>query len=74
MQAVMVIVVEPAGKSFSEVVTGCIAAEAVEFFFIGLVAAFDFAVEAGGARRNEAVLSLKALAHGRKGVDFDGAV
>jgi len=48
--------------------------EAVEFFFIGLMATFDFAIEARSAWRDEAVLSLEALAHGREGVGFDGAV
>jgi len=48
--------------------------EAVEFFFIGLVTAFHFAVEARGAWGDEAVLSMEELAHGGKGVDFDGAI
>ena len=38
------------------------------------MAAFDFAIEARGARGDEAVLSLKALAHSGEGVFFDGAV
>jgi len=74
MQAVMVVVVEPAGKSGFQLIPSWVVADPVEFFFIGLMAAFDFAVEARGARRDEAVMGLKAMTHGRKGVDFEGAV
>jgi hypothetical protein len=74
MQAMMVVMIEPAGKGSSEIFLSGVVAEAIEFFFIGLVAAFHFAVEARGAGRDEAVMGLKALAHGREGVDFDGAV
>ncbi len=49
-------------------------AEAIEFFFIGLVAAFDLAIEARGARRDEAVAGTEALAHSRKGVDLYGSI
>ncbi len=74
MQAVVVVMIEPAGKSSFEVLAGFIGAESIEFLFIGLMAAFHFAVEARGARGDKAVLGLEALAQGGKGVDFDRAV
>ena len=74
MQAMMVVVMEPTGKGSFEIPTGGVAAEAIEFFFIGLMVPFHFAVEARGTRGDEAVLSMEELAHGGKGVDFDGAI
>jgi len=53
---------------------GGVAAEAVEFFFIGLVAAFDLAIETRGARGDQAMLSCEAVAHSGKGVDLYGAI
>jgi len=38
------------------------------------MAAFDLAIEARGSRRDQAVLSSEALAHGGKGVGFEGAI
>ncbi len=74
MQAVVVVMIEPAGKGSFEVLKGLVVAEAIEFFFVRLMAAFDFAIEARSARGEEAVSSPEALAHSREGVDFDGAV
>lgn len=51
-----------------------VALEAVEFFFIGLMAPFDFSIEARGARGNKAMGDSEALAESSKGVEFDGAI
>jgi hypothetical protein len=53
---------------------GGVTAEAVEFFFIGLMGAFDLAIEARGAEWDQAMLGSEAVAHGGKGVEFYGAM
>lgn len=74
MQAGMVVMPQPSGKGSSQILLGGVAAQAIEFFFVGLVAAFDFAIESRGSRWDEAVLGIEAMAHGGEGMDFDGAV
>ena len=74
MQAVMVVVIEPASKGLLQVLRAGVASEAVKFFFVGLMAPFDFAIEARSAGRDEAVVGSKALAQGGEGVDFHGAI
>jgi len=74
MQSGMIIVPEPSVKCFFQILSCLIALEAVEFFFVSLVASFDLSVEARGARGNEAMRGTEALAGSTKRVRFNGAI